>query len=393
VSERRGRAFLFGVGRAIRTGWLIWGLTLLVFLGLEFGYRGTSALRSRLSARAAVRDSSRHPYAGQAWWPELRRDLERRRNRFDPYRSHWSLPQTSRYVNIDSLGRRVTPQPRITGPHRQLYLLGGSATWGYTARDSATIGAFLAAELRRRGLEDVEVVNLAQAAFNATQEATTLLVELAHGRTPALAVFVNGYNDAATAGKYGEPGHTYGDEGIQRILDRGHRGFLGDLGGLGDHSAVVERLRSALGLEPAKLAARPPAELCGPVAGYYRSIALAEQSLATTFGFQAVHFLQPHHSVSRKPLTPWEAALPRSRWAACLASLDSAMADQRGATFFSLVDLFDRDSAIVFVDSDAHITEAGNQRVAQRIAEVVAPLLVQPKPATPGLRPASGHRP
>jgi hypothetical protein len=361
--------------------WLLCGVTLLMFLSLEFGYRGLRAVRAGLRGSPPAVDSSLHPYANQPWWPELQRDLDQRQNRFDPYRSHWPKPLATRYVNIDSLGRRVTPQRAIQGPRRQLFLLGGSTAWGYTARDSATVAAFLAAELESREVRDVEVVSLAQAAFNSTQEATTLMSELARGRRPALAIFLNGYNDIATAGKYGEPGHTYGDEGIQQQIDLGLRGFGAELLGLGRHSAVVQRLRSMAGLQPPPSGQAPAGSVCGPLAGYYRQVAQIGEALGREFGFPVLYFLQPHSAVSRKPPTAWEAGLQAPRLVPpCMMSIDSAMADRRHTTFFSLVDLFDQDSTTVFIDANAHITEAANREVARRIAELAAPLLLRTGP-------------
>lgn len=375
MSERPRRTLAPGLVRAAGQAWLVFGLTLLLFLLLEFGYRGARAVRHGLSHSEPVVDSSQHPYGREAWWGEVQRDLRLRKNRFDPYRGHWSLPLATRYVNIDSLGRRVTPQPRIEGPRRQLFLLGGSTAWGYSARDSATISAFLSEALRARGIRDVEVVSLAQAAFNSSQEVTTLVVELAHGRVPALAVLLDGYNDIATAGKYREPGHTYGDWGIQEQIDRGTRNFGQELTGLGRHSAVVQWLRDRLGLRAPSLGAGQP-PICGSVAAYYRNELLIGEALGQKFGFPVLYYLQPHPAVSKKRLTRWEATILFSRLVPpCVASIDSALADRRGATFFPLADLFDRDTETVFLDISAHITEAANRRVAERIAEVAAPLL------------------
>lgn len=369
-------AFLGRLARGVGQAWILVGVTLLMFFFLEFGYRGLRVVRRSLRAAPAAMDSSLHPYAKQPWWPELQRDLDKRQNRFDPYRAHWPRPIATRHVNIDSMGRRLVPQPAIEGPRRQLYVLGGSTAWGYNTRDSATIAAFLALELRSRGVQDVEVVSLAQQAFNTTQEAATLLFELAQGRIPAMAVHVNGYNDIATAWKYGEPGHSYGDEGIQRQITLGLRGFSGELLGLGRHSAVVQRLRALAGLQPRPAVDAGAAAICGPVAGYYRRVAMTTEALGLRFGFPVLYFLQPHSAASQKPRTAWEAALPVPRQVGpCMASIDSAMADRRSTTFFSMVNIFDRDSVSVFLDEHAHITEAGNREVARRIAEVVTPLL------------------
>jgi lysophospholipase L1-like esterase len=375
MSDRREPSVAAGFFRAASQAWLILGVTLLLFFLLEFGYRGARAVRHALSRPGAAIDSSQHPYARAPWWAEMQRDLARRKNRFDPYRGHWALPLATRYVNIDSLGRRVTPQPSIPGPHRQLFFLGGSTAWGYTARDSGTIEAFLAEALRARGISDVEVVNLAQAAFNSSQEATTLVVELARGRIPALVVALDGYNDIATAGKYGEPGHTYGDWGIQEQIERGTRNFGQELTGLGRHSALVQSLRDRLGLrKPTPPAAQPV--VCGAVAQYYRNQLLSSEALGRGFGFPVLYVLQPHSAVSKKRLTRWEAGLQVPRLVPlCMASIDSALADRRGTSFLSLASLFDADTETVFLDEAAHITEAANRRVAERIADVVTRLL------------------
>lgn len=372
------------LGGAIRDGWLMLGLTLLIFLALEFGYRGIRALRgSAADSTVSAADSTLHPYAHAAWWGPFQGPdgLMARKNRYDPYRGFWTVPATSRYVNIDSLGRRVTPQPPVTGEHpRRLFMLGGSTMWGYTARDSFTIPALTAAALRERGIADVEVVNLAQGAYNSTQEATTLIVELARGHVPAGAVFLDGYNDIATGVKYGTPGHTYGEEATQQQIDLGVRGFWAELIGLGRHAELIERLQQAVGIS------RPPApvrggpeRVCGPVAGYYRNVALSVEALGKQWGFPTIYFQQPIHATTHKRLTTWEQKLYKGRsLAPCAASIDSAMADQAGHTYFSLAGLFDADTVSVYVDEHAHITEDANRKVAERIADLIAPLLQRP---------------
>src|SRR2546422_2514999 len=121
-------------------------------------------------------------------------------------RGWWPEPQAARYVHVDSAGRRVTiqPSPSAAGS-RRLLLLGGSAMWGYTARDSFTIPSQVARRLAGAGA--VEVVNLGQAAFTLTQEVTTLLLELRRGDVPDVVVFLDGSNGVATTFQSGSPGH------------------------------------------------------------------------------------------------------------------------------------------------------------------------------------------
>ncbi len=376
------------LGSAVRDGWLMLGLTLVFFLALEFGYRGIHGLRGLAAdSTATAADSTLHPYAHAPWWGPFqgREGLMARKNRYDPYRAFWAYPTTSRYVNVDTAGRRITPQPPVTGSrHRQLFMLGGSTMWGFTARDSFTIPALTAVALRERGISDVEVVNLAQQAFNTTQEAATLVIELARGHVPDAAVFLDGYNDIATGVKYGTPGHTYGEEATQQDIELGVRGFWAELIGLGRHSELIQRLQRAVGISrPPPPVRGGPERVCGRVAGYYRNVALSVEALGKQWGFPALYLQQPIHATTHKRLTPWEHTLYQGRsLAPCAASLDSAMADQAGHTYFSLAGLFDADTVSVYVDEHAHITEDANRKVAERIADLVAPLLQRPATAS-----------
>jgi len=380
---RATAALLRAGGGILRDLWLMSGATLILFLGLEGLYRAQAAIRaSEPESVRTVVDSALHPYAHEAWWgPFQGRDgLKVRYNRFDPYRAFWGTPASSRYVNVDSAGRRVTPQelPPDRGAVRQVFMLGGSTMWGYTSRDSFAIPALVARELHDRGVMDVEVVNLAQGAYNSTQEAATLLLELAHGRIPAAVVALNGYNDIATAYKYGGTGHIYGEAGIAQQIDLGRREFWGELIGLGRHSALVVRLRRKFGLDKPAAEPRPaPDALCADVARYYHGIARVTDAMGREWGFSVVHILQPFQSASHKVPTAWERTLHGPVvHAQCATAIEAEMArDPRAISFVSLTGMFDIDSATVFVDENAHVTEVANRRIAARIADELAPLL------------------
>jgi hypothetical protein len=387
-------ALLRPAGGALRDLWLMIGLTLILFLGLEGLYRVRAAiLADRPDPARRVVESTLHPYAKEAWWgPFQDRDgLRVRLNQFDPYRAFWGTPASSRYVNVDSAGRRVTPQERAPdgATIRQVFMLGGSTMWGYTSRDSFDIPALVARELRERGVTDVEVVNLAQGAYNSTQEATTLLLELAHGRIPAAAVSLNGYNDVATAAKYGGAGHIYGEAGIAQQIRLGRRDFWGELIGLGRHSALIAGLRGKLGLDRPEGPPRPdPDGLCLDIVAYYRGITRATGALGHEWGFPVLHFLQPLHSVSNKVPTAWEGALPVSQiHTRCMRAIEAAMSRDPGPVgFVSLAAMFDAESATVFVDQHAHVTEAANRQIAARIARELIPLLSRAGPTPPSVR-------
>lgn len=379
----KGRSGGFHPLAWLRDVWLMAGITLLLFLVLEGAYRVQHSIRhpEKPETPQASADSSLHPYAGAAWWKDFQgqAELGARRNRFDPYRGFWPGPATGRYVNVDSFGRRITPQPAVTNrPARQVFFLGGSTMWGYTARDSFTIPAFTAARLRELGIEDVEIVNLAQGAYNLTQDLNTLTLSLARGDRPAAAVFLDGYNDIMTGLKFAEPGHTYGDDDIQRRIELGGRGFWKEILGFGRYSALIGRLQAMVGAAPDGPRARGAAEeVCGPIAAYFRGVSGVIAGVGRSFDFPTLFFLQPVHVSTAKHLTPWEAGLYHPRGLqACLASIDSAMTDPLpGAEYVSLSGLFDADTTSVFVDGTAHVTEEANGIIAEMIAQHLAPLL------------------
>lgn len=365
----------------VRDAWLMIGIAILMFLVLEGGYRLVAAIRQP-SSGSAVADSTLHPYAGRAWFAALNDGpdgVNAVNYRLDTYRGHWPAAHGSPHLNIDSAGRRHTfSQVRNPSTALRVFMFGGSSMWGYAARDSFTVPSLLSRRLAERGLENVEVVNLAQAGFNATQEATAFLVELARGNVPHVAVFLDGYNDVATGIQRGRPGHTFADEIAQRRVELGRRGFWGELGGLGRHSQLIRRI-TGWSLRPAR-GQRDSVPPCGEIAGYYRRVHLAIDGMAAKYGVRAVTLLQPHHAMTRKPLTKWEQMLGKAPLVArCLTAIDSAMADRLGSSFFRAYPLFDSDTQSVFVDRDSHITEEANAKVADYIAEIITPLL-QPPP-------------
>jgi len=214
-----------------------------------------------------------------------------------------------------------------------------------------------------------------------------MTLELARGEAPTVAVFVNGFNDVATALRFGSPGQTYWDAEVADRIALGSRGFMAELLGLGRHSRLIGRLRSAVGVGPSPVQRNepPPDHVCGNVGRYYSRIADIAESVARGHGFPTLYLLQPVQSASHKPLSDWERYLARKAQDAaepwrlavgrCMTSIDSAMTSRGGRHFSSLAGLFDADGETVFVDDAAHLTEAANRRVAERIVDLILPYL------------------
>ena len=382
MNERLRRAFS-ALGRGVRDAWLIAGLTLGLFLALEGAYRlQLAAKRALRPQRQPQWAAPEHPYHGQAWYPEFGAAMRLRSYRLDPYRGYWLKPLASPWVNIDSTGRRVVAQPPLPAGAPFVLLFGGSAAWGLSARDSFTIASQLVPALARRGVTGVAIVSDAQPGFNSTQEAATLQIELATGARPAAIVLMNGYNDAASGIITGRAGVTYSEGDAQKLLDRGRRRFWGQLVGLAGHSELVQRLRQVV--IPVERRSILADTVCPKVAAWYASVERSVLAMAADRGIPALIFLQPHHMTTRKAPSAWEAQLPRDeRVPACIDAIAAAMAPYAGTRFFDLRGLFDADTGTAFVDFHSHVTEAANGRIADAIAERLAPLLL---PAAPGGR-------
>jgi len=368
----------------LRDTWTILGITLLFFLLLEGGARlwlGRTH-RNRLAPR---QDESLNPYAGQAWWPVFLQQLVARHNRFDPYRG-WRLEaQHGPGLTVDTAGIRLTVPAPKRPPTLRVVMLGGSSMWGLAVRDSFTIPSLTARKLQELGYDDVEVVNLATPGYNVLQEATTALVEIAHGRRIDAAVVLDGYNDMELELHYADVARAYGEENTQARLELGSRGFWAELLGLGRHSVIVKKLSGTPLVMRSLGQCAPDAmdpSLCGPLAGYYGRVIRALDAIGREYGFPTLVFQQPIDATSGKRLSAWEKSFGQKpeRYRAfrtCAESIDSVMAPELGRSYFPLYTMFDQDTATVFEDWNSHMTEQAHARVADRIVQQLVPVLAR----------------
>lgn len=361
-----------------------------MLLSVEGLYRGLRALRGGPAPSVAAGPRPSHPNSGLPWWGQLTDEDAGERRRYDPYRVFWAIEFHTRYVNVDSLGRRVTPQPPSTSAARRILMLGGSTMWGVGVRDSFTVPAAFARQLERSAPGRFEVENWAQPSFRATQEAATLLVELGRGPRPAAVIVLNGYNDAVLALRSNALGRANGEEVLRERLRLGSRGFWEELFELGRHSAVVQRLKAFLPDAEDGSGPRPPGDICLANAKFYERVAGSLSGIGAGLGFPVWFFLQPMHFLTGKALTPWEAALPTrgdpAELRRCMLAVDSVMSARPDLNYASLHRIFDADTASVFIDPHGHLTEPASTRVGTCIAAAVLPRLVlrEPEPA-PGL--------
>jgi hypothetical protein len=277
----------------------------------------------------------------------------------------------------------------VASPGRKVYLLGASAMWGFTARDSLTIPSLVAAGLRDAGYTDLGVVNLAQPGYTFCHELATLALEVQRHGPPAIAVFFNGINDIRTTQLNGEPGHAFFEARFGRLYEvEARRGMLGSILTMGERSRLVGRLGQARGLaDPWQTLPQEPGH-CPALGVHYQRVARHAQGLATEWGFDVLFIQQPNHAATRKVLTPFERSFIGPEWHVqytreCSDAIDSTMVGL-GDGFRSYTRMFDGRGEAIFLDRFGHVTEAANRTIAQALTgEIIARLVAEGFARTP----------
>lgn len=388
---------------AVAGAWLMIGLALALLLVLDGAYRAQAGVRRAI--RVHLHPERRvdypytvpsFPYADSTWyrgWIPRRNRALKQHWMYDPYRAWTMGPFSVPGITVDQAGLRPVLDGRIGAGRDTVLLLGGSVLWGYEVRDSATVGAFVAPGLRRRGIGDASVISLAQAGYDLPQEAATLQQVLRQGGRPVAVVFLDGVNELGPFIE-GEPlGGVYGQRRIESVVARDRLGFWGELMSLGRHLALVERIRHAL-WPPKRSSDGSPEMVCATVAEYYLTNVRSIVALGREFGFRPLFIWQPTLAMTGKDLSEYEAF--RRSWEAsgersigpylrsCSAVVDSLMARHPDIPYMPFHGVFDGDTATAFIDGFGHLTETADAVVGDSIAGLVSGLLRRgPGPTRP----------
>lgn len=119
-------------------------------------------------------------------------------NIFDPYTQFRVGPIASKYVNVDTNGYRLVKDQGSWPPADDalnVFVFGGSTTFGLGLPDDQTIPSFLQTFLRKSLLSDVYVYNFGKLAHFSVQERISFEQLLLNKFRPNLVVFIDGLND------------------------------------------------------------------------------------------------------------------------------------------------------------------------------------------------------
>ncbi len=113
---------------------------------------------------------------------------------YEPFTGFRERPFRSRFVNINPAGFRESGRSQPWPPNRDaVFVFGGSTAFGYGVPDDESIPAELERQLQRAGRRDV--YNFARASYYSAQEQALFERLLSQGLSPAIAIFVDGFND------------------------------------------------------------------------------------------------------------------------------------------------------------------------------------------------------
>jgi lysophospholipase L1-like esterase len=117
---------------------------------------------------------------------------------YEPFTQFRERPFHGTYVNVDDQGFRITKNQGSWPPDSHnfnIFLFGGSTTFGYGVPDDQTIASYLQEVLTNRLERDVRVYNFGRAYYYSTQESVLFERLVVSGFVPDMAIFIDGLND------------------------------------------------------------------------------------------------------------------------------------------------------------------------------------------------------
>jgi hypothetical protein len=372
---------------ALRTAWLILGVCVLFVILAESCYRAQQSVGESISAARSGPPSVVDPRTKTDWYESYMVDFNATRaSKWKPFVYFSRFPSYSgRYINIDSAGRRVTPQPSTPAvPRARVFFFGGSTMWGTSQRDSMTIPAEAARRLQTiAGPEQrIEVTNFGENGYVLMQEVIELMLQLRKGNVPDVVVFFDGINDAGATVQWGEGGNTQNE--IKRVsefamgrkLDRtgAERGIRRDLRALGllamtstEQFELLQKLKSMVPAEPRSFVSADAG--ARSTVHYYAANVRLIEALKDEYGFTPIYVWQPAVHTTAKRLTRFEERLMHGIKAdpfnnrlrevhfAIPPMLDTIMPRLAPGRFVNAANLFKGDTAHIYVDRVGHNSE------------------------------------
>ena len=156
-------------------------------------------------------------YKKSNWAKEYFKDFNTLKdNNYKSYIGWRKTAYKSAYINIDSLGNRITPQnKKVADSVKNVLFLGGSTMWGTGSPDNGTIPAFFAAKK-----SDYFVKNYGESGYRAMQSYIYLLLNFNSGIKANWVITYDGVNEAVGFLTNNEPTSTYAEARMRHKLQK-----------------------------------------------------------------------------------------------------------------------------------------------------------------------------
>lgn len=361
-------------------------LAVLALGTLELGLHLAYSLRDKRQKRLGDPRATSSPYASLSWPKEYFAELSRlTASRYDPFLG-WRRPEFhGKYINLSQEGIRATwnPEARPGQKVKRVFCFGGSTTWGVGARDDFTLPSLLSKKLNQ-GKTVFQVTNLGEKGYTSTQELIYLVLLLKQKNIPDYVIFYDGVNEVMVGAMNGQPGLVYNFEGMRdqfegREKKSGRRKMwqelkrlklyraFADLYGLVSAGKIAESEEHQSRVKNNQVMPKLAEDI---VLDYLKNIEVIRH-LGQTYGFQGLFLWQPA-LITTRSLTPEEKQL--GAWhdpdmVAMYQLVYDKMRQAASPNFHNLSTIFDAKENTLFL-SWAHITEAGNAQVADRIFQL-----------------------
>jgi hypothetical protein len=191
--------------RAYTSGALMLVNALVLFLFLNLAAHIALSMHESLSKDSPVSEkygveSLQQVYAGYDSddVQELLHETWTRPYVYEPFTQFRESNYEGKYVNVDNNGFRNSKDQAAWPPPQEdinIFLFGGSTTFGYGVEDSQTIASHLQKNMRDRINGKVNVYNFGRGFYFSSQERILFESLLSSGYTPDLAIFIDGLND------------------------------------------------------------------------------------------------------------------------------------------------------------------------------------------------------
>ena len=385
----------------IKDAWLILGITLLILILLEIGitlfcYR-KGYLQSSSSDIKIDPRSQAEVYYNIPWVKDYFKELgESFKTQWKSYVYWRREPFKGKYINIDDKGLRVTIGsnniPSGFNSTYRIFMFGGSTLWGTGARDAYTIPSLLSKYLAKKGM-NTEIANYGENGYVSTQEVIELLLQLQKENIPNVVIFYDGVNDIFSAYQHSIAGLPQNENNRVKEFNLTNTRNLDKFVGIVFHEKVRElsivrsanyirsqissHLNEALLKEKEKI--NYPANLNEQVVKVYLNNMKIVTTLGKTYGFKTLFYWQPT-IFTKTTLSNYEKGIVADKKDInkLFDATYSKIADQHFENarngFHDISRMFESYEKPLYIDF-CHISEYGNQMVAEKIADDVIAIL------------------